>query len=175
MPLAANRLPIWATAVAVAAAALVGAPTAAASRPAADPAALVDPLVGTEGNGHTFPGADTPFGMVQFSPVSVGGGPGGYRYSEARLSGFAVTRLSGAGCTNYGDVPLMPTTGPPSFSPARDPAAFTDGFAHRDEVAEPGSYRVRLASGISAALTVTTRTGRPTPFLLEQLLRLHWF
>jgi putative alpha-1,2-mannosidase len=62
----------------------------------------VNPFVGTDGNGDTFPGADMPFGMVQFSPVSVGGGPGGYAYSEQRLRGFALTRLSWAGCTNYG-------------------------------------------------------------------------
>ena len=124
-----------------------------------DPVALVNPMIGTDGNGHTFPGADLPFGMVQFSPVTVGGGPGGYQYAESRLRGFGVTRLSGAGCTNFGDVPLMPTTRAPRSSPFSDPAAFMDGFSHRDEVAQPGSYQVRLSSGISVALSVTTRTG----------------
>jgi predicted alpha-1,2-mannosidase len=124
-----------------------------------DPVALVDPMIGTDGNGHTFPGADLPFGMVQFSPVTVGGGPGGYQYSESKLSGFGVTRLSGAGCTNFGDVPLMPMTRPPRSSPFSDPAAFTDGFSHGHEVARPGSYQVRLSSGISVELSVTTRTG----------------
>ncbi len=133
--------------------------SAAAGATRVDPWALVDPMIGTDGNGHTFPGADVPFGMVQFSPVTVGGGPGGYQYSEPRLRGFGVTRLSGAGCTNFGDVPMMPTTHPPASSPASDPAAFTDGYSHRNEVARPGSYQVQLSSGISVALSVTTRTG----------------
>ena len=139
---------------------------AAAARPApahpslqGDPSASVDPFIGTDGNGHTFPGADVPFGMVQFSPVSVGGGPGGYRYSEQRLRGFALTRLSGAGCTNYGDVPMLPVAGPPSISPAATRGGFDVGYSHRAEAAEPGSYSVGLDSGIDAALTTTTRTG----------------
>ena len=130
-----------------------------AEAPAFDPLVFVDPLIGTDGRGNTFPGADVPFGMVQFSPVTVAGGPGGYRYSEARLRGFAVTRLSGMGCTNYGDLPLLPTTGPPRVSPASTPRRFTAGFSHAGETARPGSYQVQLRSGISAALTVTTRTG----------------
>src|SRR5689334_19590567 len=88
-----------AIAVCVLAAVLGDVPVATAAAPAPDPAALVDPFVGTDGNGHTFPGADRPFGMVQFSPVTVGGGAAGYRYSERRLRGFAVTRLDGSGCT----------------------------------------------------------------------------
>ena len=132
---------------------LAGVPSAATA--ALDPASLVNPLIGTENNGHTFPGATTPFGMVQFSPVSPGGGAGGYRYSEHRVSGFALTRLSGAGCTNYGDVPLMPVTAPPTTSPAAVSAA----FSHRDESAQPGSYRVTLSNGIAVALAATTRTG----------------
>jgi predicted alpha-1,2-mannosidase len=151
---------VWAGAIAVClVAALAGGARVASAATVADLAALVDPFVGTDGNGHTFPGAAGPFGMVQFSPVTVGGGAAGYRYSERRLRGFAVTRLSGSGCTNYGDVPLMPTTSPPRSSPVSDPGAFTAGFSHRDEVATPGSYQVRLDSGISVGLTVTARTG----------------
>ena len=91
----------------VLAAASVFAGSAAA---AADPAALVDPLVGTGGDaGHTFPGAVVPFGMVQFSPVSAARAtPGGYRYDDPTVRGFALTRLSGAGCANLGSIPIMP-------------------------------------------------------------------
>lgn len=137
-------------AVAAALVALVASPVAAG-----DPAALVDPLIGTEGNGHTFPGADVPFGMVQFSPVSVGGGPGGYEYTERRLRGFGLTRLSGAGCTNYGDVPMLPITQPPLSTSSSEQVSYSHAF----ESAQPGSYRVRLGSGISVSLTATTRTG----------------
>jgi predicted alpha-1,2-mannosidase len=131
----------------------------AATLPAPDLAAFVNPLIGTDGNGNTFSGADVPFGMVQLSPVTVGGGAGGYRYSDQRLSGFAVTRLSGSGCTNYGDLPLLPILAPPAVSPAGNPQQFTAAFGHRDEVAQPGYYQVRLGSGISASLSVTPRTG----------------
>jgi predicted alpha-1,2-mannosidase len=141
--------------ISVAAAALGLAAALAAPAPAAvDPVSLVDPFVGTAGNGHTFPGATVPFGMVQFGPVTSAAAPGGYRYGDTRLRGFAVTRLSGAGCTNFGDLPLMPVPGPP-----RSAATADAGFSHRDEQASPGLYRVRLDSGIAVTLTATARTG----------------
>jgi predicted alpha-1,2-mannosidase len=139
--------------------ALLSLPAAAPAQSEPDPVSLVNPFIGTGGNGHTFPGADVPFGMVQFSPVSVNGGPAGYSYEDTRLSGFALTRLSGAGCTNYGDVPVMPVAGPPRHSPVTAPWDFTSGYSHADETAGPGYYAVRLASGISATLGATTRTG----------------
>src|SRR5438309_1931531 len=58
-----------------------GAPLAIVSASYGDPAGLVDLLIGTDGNGHTSPGAVMPFGMVQFNPITTGGGPGGYQYS----------------------------------------------------------------------------------------------
>lgn len=123
---------------------------AGAARAAGDPARLVDPLIGTGGNGHTFPGAAVPFGMVQFSPVTSQREPGGYRYGDRRIRGFALTRLSGAGCTNYGDLPLMPTTAPRSS---------VSTFDHRYEYAKPGEYDVSLGSGIAVTLTATPRSG----------------
>ena len=74
-----------------------------------DATALVDPFVGTAAKaGDAFPGAVVPSGMVQFSPVSAGtSNPGGYRYNDDTISGFALTRLSGAGCTNMGDLPVL--------------------------------------------------------------------
>jgi predicted alpha-1,2-mannosidase len=140
-------------------AALVCAQQARPGAQPVDPFSLVDPFIGTLGNGHTFPGADVPFGMVQFSPVTLAGGPGGYDYGESRIRGFALTRLSGAGCTNYGDVPLMPAIAPPTESPATHPWAFTAVFNHDQESARPGFYRVGLGTGISAELGATPRTG----------------
>jgi putative alpha-1,2-mannosidase len=67
----------WSAALAAIGVALSLASAAGAMGGNADLVALVNPMIGTDGNGHTFPGADVPFGMVQFSPVSVGGGPGG--------------------------------------------------------------------------------------------------
>lgn len=123
---------------------------------AADPASFVDPLIGTGGDaGHTFPGAVVPFGMVQFSPVSARTpGPGGYRYDDTTVRGFALTRLSGAGCANLGSVPIMPLVKPFVRHPL--PAA---RFSHRREDASPGRYRVRLDTGVDVDLTATSRTG----------------
>ena len=71
----------------------------------------VNPFIGTGGHGHTFPGATSPFGMVQLSPDSrLNGwdGCGGYHYSDSIIYGFSHTHLSGTGVSDYGDVLLMP-------------------------------------------------------------------
>ena len=143
--------------VLVAAAATLGAGGAASA--AVDPASLVNPLVGTGGDaGHTFPGAVVPHGMVQFSPVSAKTtSPGGYRYDDPTVRGFALTRLSGAGCANGGAVPIMPLREPFRQHPA--PSA---RFAHARESASPSRYRVALGTGIEVDLTATARTGFAT-------------
>lgn len=151
-----------ATVVAVAALAL-GCASGAAAAP--DPRRYVDPLIGTGGlgtfaAGHTFPGAARPFGMVQFSPESSpDGGPGGYSYEAKRIRGFALTRLSGTGCANYGHFPIMPVLAPPSRYDVESPATHAATFSHARERAEAGSYRVRLDTGIRVQLTATVRTG----------------
>src|ERR1041385_8864764 len=75
----------------------------------------VDPMIGTSGHGHTFPGATCPFGMVQLSPdTRVDGswdGCSGYHYSDSVIYGFSHTHLSGTGCSDYGDIMLMPVMG----------------------------------------------------------------
>ena len=127
---------------------------------AQDPAALVNPFIGTGGDaGHTFPGAAMPFGMVQFSPVSGKTvSPGGYRYDDHTVRGFALTRLSGAGCANLGAVPIMPLRR--AFT--QHPVGLVARFSHRRESASPGRYRVQLRTGIDAQLTATLRTGFAT-------------
>ncbi len=81
---------------------------------------MVNTLIGTGlqptlpadyNGGETFPGADAPFGMVQWSPDTVSRAYSGYKYSDQRIRGFSLTHLSGAGCSEYGDIPLMPYTG----------------------------------------------------------------
>ena len=140
----------------------------------ADPAAFVDPFVGTGADsGHTFPGAVLPSGMVQFSPISArSASPGGYRYDDPTIRGFALTRLSGAGCVNLGDLPVMPLTRPFTElgkAPAGVPYAT---FRHTDESASPGRYRVEFDNRVATDLTATLRTGeatftfpRPTAYL----------
>jgi len=147
----------FALTAAIAAIAFGGEGSAAAGT---DPASFVNPFVGTGGDaGHTFPGAVLPFGMVQFSPVSARTpGPGGYRYDDPMIRGFALTRLSGAGCTNAGAIPIMPLRRP--FR--QYPVGLAAGFSHERESAAPGRYRVRLSTGIDVELTATRRTGFAT-------------
>lgn len=125
--------------------------------------ALVDPFVGTAAKaGNTFPGAVVPSGMVQFSPVSAGtSSPGGYRYDDNTISGFALTRLSGAGCTNMGDLPVLPLDQPFAQLPA-DGTLPAGSFHHANESATPGRYTVRFDNGIQSDLTATLRTGEAT-------------
>ena len=74
----------------------------------------VNPFIGTGGHGHTFPGATTPFGMVQLSPdtrLDGWDGCGGYHFSDSIIYGFSHTHLSGTGVSDYGDILLAPTVG----------------------------------------------------------------
>ena len=159
-------------AAAVVSAALVSAapsglslPAAGSTPPPTDPATLVHPLDGTAtgpvnpGTVGEFPGADLPFGMIQWSPdtspntVQSGGG---YSYSDSAISGFSLTHLSGTGCPSYQDVPILPTVGA-----VASPATAVAPFSHQDEHASPGRYQVELGgpSRIGVSLAVTTRTG----------------
>lgn len=120
----------------------------------------VNPFIGTGGHGHTFPGAVLPFGMVQLSPdTRVDGswdGSSGYHYSDEIIYGFSHTHLSGTGCSDYGDIMLMPTVGAPSM----DNKKYASKFSHANEKASPGFYEVLLDDdNIKAELTVTPRVG----------------
>jgi putative alpha-1,2-mannosidase len=126
-----------------------------------DPAALVDPMVGT-GSGNsvvgqvdTFPGADVPFGMIQWSPDTPSRPDGGgYNYADSDITGFSLTHFSGPGCAIAGDFPILPLAGAVPADPGDAEAA----FSHATEVAHPGSYAV-TAGGIRTRLAVTDRTG----------------
>ena len=130
-----------------------------------DPASLVDPFAGTGSGGtvvgqvDTFPGADVPFGMLQWSPDTPSRPPGGgYNYADSSITGFSLTHLSGPGCAVAGDFPVLPVTGPLGT----DPSSLSQPFSHSAEQARPGYYAVRLGSGASAIgsrITVTARTG----------------
>lgn len=121
---------------------------------------LVDPFIGTGGHGHTFPGATVPFGMVQLSPdTRIDGswdGCSGYHYSDSIIYGFSHTHLSGTGCSDYGDVMLMPTEGELSYDKDR----YSSRFSHSSESAAAGYYSVQLLDDkIQVELTATTRVG----------------
>src|SRR5215207_2035791 len=122
-----------------------------------DPAQYVNPFVGTEGDGNTFPGATVPFGMVQWSPDTKK--DGFYRYAERTTRGFSLTHLSGAGCPAYGDFPFLPVVGPLKGARSFRTDSYAAGFSHERERASPGSYTVEMDNGVRAELTATTRTG----------------
>jgi predicted alpha-1,2-mannosidase len=133
-----------------------------------DPTAYVDPLIGSKNGGDTYPGAVVPFGMLSWSPETTRGdatrttAPGGYHYDATRVRGFSLTHMSGTGCAGgSGDIPFFPYVGEVTSSPASDTkdAVYAADFSHDDETAEPGHYKVGLASGVTADLTATARTG----------------
>ncbi|MEU4658531.1 GH92 family glycosyl hydrolase [Streptomyces sp. NPDC023723] len=143
------------TAAATLMGAALAAPAAqAATAPDGPLTGLVNPFIGTENEGNTYPGAAVPFGMVQFSPDT--GHNVGYDYSNDHIRGFSLVHLSGVGCGLGGDLPVLPTTGDVTET---DYTKYAAGFSHDDETASPGYYRVGLDSGIEAELTATGRTG----------------
>ncbi|MGL4314703.1 MAG: glycoside hydrolase domain-containing protein, partial [Sphingomonas sp.] len=115
---------------------------------------LVDPFVGTDGTGHTFPGPSMPFGMVQPGPDNADTGwefTSGYQYRAPKIIGFSQTRASGTGIPELGDLLLMPS------AVRRDDLA--SGYAKASEVARPGYYAVTLAdNGVRVELTAALRT-----------------
>jgi predicted alpha-1,2-mannosidase len=141
--------------------ALTGAPASGAPAPVTDPAALVDPLVGTGSGGNvvgqvdTFPGADLPFGMIQWSPDTPSRPDGGgYNYDDSSITGYSLTHFSGPGCAIAGDFPVLPLTG----ALPTDPGSAQEPFSHSTETAHPGYYAV-TAGGVRTQITVTQRTG----------------
>ncbi|MCU0459370.1 MAG: GH92 family glycosyl hydrolase [Bacteroidales bacterium] len=142
-----------------------------------DPLKYVNPFIGTDKMGHTYPGASVPFGMVQLSPdtdtlpYEVDGKYNrdvykycaGYQYEDPTIVGFSHTHFSGTGHSDLGDILLMPTTGPLQLNPGTADApgkGYRSRFSHDNEIASPGYYSVLLDDhDILAELTATTRTG----------------
>lgn len=152
-------IPRYALAIALVVSAVTGGTTVtsaeAAVSPGQDPAAAVNPLIGTSGSGNTFPGADVPFGMVQWSPDTPSRpSGGGYAYGDTSLTGFSLTHISGPGCGAAGDVPVLPISG--AFPASPDGATLP--LSHDGEHATAGRYEI-AAGGITTALTATSRSG----------------
>jgi len=128
------------------------------------PTMLVDPLIGTGGHGHTFPGVCAPFGMMQLSPdtrYDGWDGCGGYHYSDSIIYGFSHTHLSGTGVPDYGDLLLVPQSGEAKWKGKfEDPNGYGSAFSHDDEVARLGFYEVYLKDeNIRVNLSCTQRAG----------------
>ena len=137
----------------------------------------VKPIIGTQRMGHVYPGATSPFGMVQLSPdtdtipYAVKGkyNPdvykycAGYQYDDKTIVGFSHTHFSGTGHSDLGDFQIMPTVGKLQLNPGtadKPLSGFRSSFSHKNEVAEAGYYKVKLDDdNILAELTATTRVG----------------
>ncbi len=147
-------------------------PVGAQTVPATTPYDAVDPMIGTGGEGHTFPGASAPFGMVQLSPDTdtsceirqCYGHAAGYRYDDPTIQGFSHTHFSGAGHSDLGDVLVMPVSGEAvpldPGDPAKPGSGYRSRFDHRSESAHPGYYAVTLEDQkVRAEMTAGTRVG----------------
>lgn len=136
-----------------------------------NPLKLVDPMIGTGPEGHTFPGATAPFGMVQVSPDTQirpfkqsYKWAAGYRYEDKTILGFSHSHFSGAGHSDLGDVLLTPVSGAHVLLEPGDPdkpqSGYRSRFSHESEHAEPGYYSVFLQdSSVRAELTASERVG----------------
>lgn len=124
-------------------------------------AAEVNPMIGTDFTGNTYPGAQAPFGMVQLSPDN--GLPGwdrisGYFYPDSTIAGFSHTHLSGTGAGDLYDVLFMPVMLP--AKEAEQPLGIHSKFSHDEETVRAGYYQVRLSDyDINVELTATPRVG----------------
>ena len=131
------------------------------TQPLTDYTQLVNPFIGTDFTGNTYPGAQAPFGMVQLSPDN--GLPGwdrisGYFYPDSTIAGFSHTHLSGTGAGDLYDISFMPVTLP--YQEAEAPLGIYSKFSHADEEASAGYYRVLLKDyDINVELTATERCG----------------
>ena len=141
-------------------AALLLAGLAAAAAP--DYTRYVNPFVGTDFHGHTFPGAAWPFGMVQLSPDTrpMPGnwdGCSGYHYSDEYIYGFSHTHLSGTGCDDLCDILFVPVR---DYQGGLDKENYRSHFSHDRESAGAGYYDVWLEGPeVQASLTVGRRSG----------------
>ncbi|GLS25175.1 GH92 family glycosyl hydrolase [Marinibactrum halimedae] len=131
-----------------------------------DPTQYVDPFIGTDGKGKTFPGATVPHGMVQLSPDNGRSGwdwIAGYFYPDNIIAGFSHTHLSGTGAGDLYDISFMPLTRPYERQVTEggpEAGTIVSRFSHDNESASPGYYQVHLSDyDINVELTAGVRTG----------------
>jgi predicted alpha-1,2-mannosidase len=129
------------------------------TQPVTAPATLVDTRTWTTGGGNTFPGADVPFGMVQWSPDTMPSrsAGGGYSFGDTSTTGYSLTHISGPGCGAAEDIPMLPITGP---LPAGNPNGVTTAFTNNGEVAQAGYYSAQSnqPNTITSEFTATSHS-----------------
>lgn len=137
----------------------------------------VNPIIGTNGMGHTFPGACYPYGAVQLSPDTdtiphnidgvyqprVYEYCAGYQYRDSSIVGFSHRHFSGTGHSDLGDILIMPFSGEVQLNPgtADNPdSGYRQRFSHDTEVSVPGYYAVTLSDDdIKCELTASQYSG----------------
>lgn len=155
---------------------LIGCQFGCSSKEQLTPADYVNPFIGASTNvdaagayhglGKTFPGATTPFGMVQVSPQTITGGDNGsgYSYEHQTIEGFSMTQMSGIGWNgDMGNLTVMPTVGPMRTVAGRENGSISGWRSHYDkqtEVAKAGYYAATLTDyGIRVEATASTHCG----------------
>ena len=126
----------------------------------------VRPLVGTDGFGNVYPGAQVPFGGIQISPDTDDDyydAASGYKYAHKTLMGFSLNHLSGTGIPDLGDFLFMPGVGEIKLEPSThdDPdAGYRSRYSHDEEWCSPAYYGVNLTDyGVKAEMTAAQRSG----------------
>lgn len=125
----------------------------------------VDPYIGSGGHGHVFVGASVPFGMVQAGPNNFHKGwdwCSGYHHSDSIVIGFSQTHLPGTGCTDLGDVLIMPMNEVRTSPGTQEDISngYASRYSHKNEIARPEYYSLLLDRyNIRAELTATERVG----------------
>ena len=128
------------------------------------PIDYVDPIIGTGGHGHTFIGASVPFGAIQPGPNNIYKGwdwSSGYHISDPIIKGFSHQHLSGTGCTDLGDILIMPYTGKIKTMQGTDDnpdQGYISRYDRDTQIARPNYYAVRLADyDVRVELSATER------------------
>ncbi len=127
---------------------------------------LVNPHIGSGGHGHVFVGASVPFGAVQLGPNNIYKGwdwCSGYHYSDSIVIGFSHTHLSGTGCSDLGDILMMPATGEINLNRGEQndiSNSYASFYTHENEKVKPGYYSLLLDKNqVNVELTATERVG----------------
>lgn len=130
------------------------------------PVDYVDPFIGTDGKGKTYPGATVPFGMIQLSPDNGRNGwdwISGYFYPDTVIAGFSHLHLSGTGAGDLCDISFLPVSGEEKsarLDTISQKETVYSTFSHSREKASPGYYQVYLEDyNVNVELTATTRSG----------------
>ena len=113
----------------------------------------VNPFIGSNGTGHTFPGPSMPFGMVQPGPDNRDNGwdyTSGYQYKDSVIQGLSQTRLNGTGIREFGDILLQPLT-------TKKKDNYGETYFKQSEKASPGYYSVNMNNKVQVELTCTER------------------